>query len=97
MPRMIRCSLTALLFAAAGAAQTAASDLLSRPILDPIQASFGGGLKDVFLTKMACEDPAGSLETAVLDVINAGSVRASIRANVLTLQAGGRGLQLTGS
>jgi heat shock protein HslJ len=53
--------------------------------------------KDVFLTKMACEDPAGSLETAVLAVINAGSVQASIRANVLTLQAGGRGLQLTGS
>jgi len=57
----------------------------------------GIAFKDVFLTKMACEDPAGSLETAVLAVINAGSVQASIRANVLMLQAGGRGLQLTAS
>ena len=57
----------------------------------------GLGIKDVFLTKMACADPAGSLETAVLAVINQGSLQASIRANVLTLQAGGRGLQLTGS
>lgn len=53
--------------------------------------------KDVFLTKMACVGPAGALETAVLAVLNLGSVQASIRANVLTLQAGGRGLQLTAS
>lgn len=52
---------------------------------------------EVALTKMACEGPAGAMETAVLAVINAGSVQATIRANVLTLQAGGRGLQLTGS
>ena len=57
----------------------------------------GIAFKDVFLTKMACEGPAGALETAVLAVINQGSVHASIRANVLTLQAGGRGLQLTAS
>jgi len=57
----------------------------------------GLAIKDVFLTKMACADPAGSLENAVLAVINAGTVQASIRSNVLTLQAGGRGLQLTGS
>ena len=46
---------------------------------------------------MACEGPGGQLETAVLAVINAGSVQASIRANVLTLQAGGQALQLTGT
>lgn len=62
-------------------------------------AAEGSGVtfREVALTKMACADPAGALETAVLAVINAGSVQASIRANVLTLQAGGRGLQLTGS
>ena len=57
----------------------------------------GIAFRDVILTKMACEGPAGAMESAVLAVINEGSVDASIRANVLTLQAGGRGLQLTGS
>jgi heat shock protein HslJ len=57
----------------------------------------GVAFKDVFLTKMACADPAGSLESAVLAVINQGTVQASIKANLLTLQGGGRGLQLTGS
>jgi len=57
----------------------------------------GIAFKDVFLTKMACADPAGSLETAVLAVINQGTVQASIKAKSLTLQAAGRGLQLTGS
>ena len=62
-------------------------------------AAQGTGItfREVALTKMACEGPRGALETAVLAVINAGSVQASIRSNVLTLQAGGRGLQLTGS
>ena len=57
----------------------------------------GLAIKDVFLTKMACADPAGALESAVLAVLNQASLQASIRSNVLTLQAGGRGLQLTGS
>jgi len=57
----------------------------------------GIAFKDVFLTKMACMDPAGSLESAVLAVINQGTVQASIRSNVLTLQAAGKGLQLIGS
>jgi heat shock protein HslJ len=52
---------------------------------------------EVVLTKMACEGAAGELETAVLAVINAGTVQASIRANVLTLRAGDQGLQLTAS
>jgi heat shock protein HslJ len=54
-------------------------------------------LRDVFLTKMACAEPAGSLEGAVLAVINQGTLQMSIKASLLTLQAGGRGLQLTGS
>jgi heat shock protein HslJ len=53
--------------------------------------------RDVFLTKMACDGPAGSLERAVLAVLNGGTLQVSIRATVLTLQAGARGLQLTGS
>ena len=59
----------------------------------------GSGIvfRDVALSKMACEGPAGAMETAVLAVLNKGTVQASIRANVLTLQAGGNGLQLTGS
>jgi heat shock protein HslJ len=60
-------------------------------------AGTGLAFRDVILTKMACMDPAGSLETAVLAVLNQGAVQASIKSNVLTLQAGGRGLQLTGS
>lgn len=61
-------------------------------------ATEGAGIrvKDVFLTKMACDGPAGALESAVLAVINAGSITASIRGNVLTLSAAGHGLQLQG-
>jgi heat shock protein HslJ len=60
-------------------------------------AAQGAGIafQGIALTKMACEGPSGALETAVLAVLNAGVVQASIRANILTLQAGGRGLQLT--
>jgi heat shock protein HslJ len=58
-------------------------------------AGSGLAFRDVFLTKMACPDPAGSLETAVLAVINQGTLQASIKANVLTLQGGGRGLRLS--
>jgi heat shock protein HslJ len=54
-------------------------------------------VRDVILTKMACDGPAGTLESAVLAVINEGSIAAEIKANMLTLQAGGRGLQLQGS
>jgi heat shock protein HslJ len=62
-------------------------------------AAQGTGItfQGIALTKMACEGPAGALETAVLAVLNRGAVQASIRANVLTLQAGGSGLQLTAS
>lgn len=57
----------------------------------------GIAIRDVALTKMACDGPAGDLESAVLAVLNRGTIQASIKANVLTLQAGGRGLQLSGT
>jgi heat shock protein HslJ len=59
----------------------------------------GNGLRlsDIMLTKMACDPPAGALESAVLAVLNQGSVAAEITADLLTLQADGRGLQLQGS
>jgi heat shock protein HslJ len=56
----------------------------------------GISIRDVVLTKMACAGPAGVLETAVLAVVNEGSISASIKGNVLTLAAGGHGLQLQG-
>jgi heat shock protein HslJ len=56
----------------------------------------GISVRDVVLTKMACFGPAAALETAVLAVLHQGSIQASIKANVLTLQAGGYGLQLQG-
>jgi heat shock protein HslJ len=60
-------------------------------------AGTGITISDLLLTKMACDGPGGALESAVLEVLNAGSIQASIKASVLTLQADGRGLQLTGS
>jgi heat shock protein HslJ len=62
-------------------------------------AASGDGItiRDLFLTKMACADPAATLEGAVLAVLNKGAIQASIKANVLTLQGGTRGLQLTGA
>ncbi len=60
-------------------------------------AGTGLTIRDVALTKMACDGPAGALETAVVAVLNQGSIQASIKASALTLQAGAKGLQLTGS
>jgi heat shock protein HslJ len=54
-------------------------------------------LSDIVLTKMACFGPAGALESAVLAVLNQGSIAVEIKADMLTLQARGRGLQLQGS
>ena len=51
-------------------------------------------IADIGLTKMACEGPGGQLESAVLAVLGAGAIGASIDASVLTLQAGASGLQL---
>lgn len=59
----------------------------------------GGGLEieNIGLTKMACQGPGGQLEAAVLAVLGAGTVGASIDASALTLQAGANGLQLRAS
>jgi heat shock protein HslJ len=59
----------------------------------------GGGIEvsDLLLTKMACEAPGAELESTVLGVLEAGALQADIETDVLTLLAGGVGLQLRGS
>jgi heat shock protein HslJ len=59
----------------------------------------GNGIQvsDLVLTKKACDGPAGALESAVLEVLRAGTIAAAIDADVLTLQAGAHGLQLRAS
>jgi heat shock protein HslJ len=58
----------------------------------------GISIGPIALTKMACQGPAGQVETAVLDVLRAadaaldGALAATIEGNALTLQLGGRGL-----
>jgi hypothetical protein len=44
---------------------------------------------------MACDGAAGQMEAAVLAVIGADAVTASIDASTLTLSAGPNGLQLS--
>lgn len=52
---------------------------------------------DLALTKRACTGAAGSLETAVLGVLQSGAIQETIQADVLTLQAGANGIQLRAS
>lgn len=51
---------------------------------------------EIALTKRACTDGPGQMETAVLAVLGADSVTYGIESSLLTLAAGRRGLQLTG-
>lgn len=51
-------------------------------------------VSDLGLTKKACEGAGGQLESAVVGVLRAGTLAASIDSNLLTLQAGAQGLQL---
>jgi len=48
----------------------------------------------LMLTKKACQGAGGQLESAVVGVLGAGQIVAAISSNMLTLQAGGNGLQL---
>jgi heat shock protein HslJ len=57
----------------------------------------GIDVSDLVLTKKACEGPGGQLESAVVGVLQAGSIAAAIESNVLTLLAGAGGLQLRAS
>ena len=50
---------------------------------------------DLALTSMACEPPAGDVETAMLAVLGADVVRYEIEAGTLTLTTGDHGLQLS--
>lgn len=56
----------------------------------------GGGIdfSEILLTRMACDGPASAIESAMLGVLEADSVSASIKSNILTLRAGPNGLQL---
>lgn len=47
---------------------------------------------DVMLTRMACDEPRGSVEAAVLAVLGAGQVAYTITADSLSLDGDGRGL-----
>lgn len=50
----------------------------------------------VALTRMFCDGPRGELETAVLEILNAGELTVEIEASQLTLRAGDKGLVLSG-
>lgn len=54
----------------------------------------GMEVSNILLTRMACGGAAGALESAVLAVLDAGTIAAGIDSTVLTLQAGTNGLQL---
>ena len=63
-------------------------------IATPSQLQFG----PLALTKRACIDPAATaLEAAIVAVIGSGTVDYRIEASTLTLEAGGRGLGLSGA
>jgi heat shock protein HslJ len=57
----------------------------------------GIAVSNLVLTKKACEAAAGALEAAVVGVLRAETIAAAIESNLLTLRAGGKGLQLRAS
>ena len=59
----------------------------------------GGGIEvgPLMLTKMACQGDGANLESAVLGVLEAGTISAQIDSTLMTLQAGNRGLMLRAS
>lgn len=52
---------------------------------------------DLIMTEMACDGPAGAMESAVMAVLGADSVSFAVDASTLTLGAGAAGLILRGS
>jgi heat shock protein HslJ len=62
-----------------------------------VAAGAGIRVTDLVLTKKGCDGAAGHLESAVMAVLDAETIAASIEANLLTLQATGSGLQLRAS
>jgi heat shock protein HslJ len=61
--------------------------------------SVSGGIEvgPLMLTKMACQGDGASLESAVLGVLEAGTIGAQIDSSLMTLTAGNRGLMLRAS
>ena len=59
-------------------------------------ATVGAGIeiKNVMLTKRGCDAQTGAMESAVLGLIDAGALAATIQGSTLTLLAGAGGLQL---
>lgn len=53
----------------------------------------GVEVSEIMLTKMACDAQTSAIESAMLAVLDAGSITAGIKGNTLTLQAGANGLQ----
>jgi heat shock protein HslJ len=88
-------AIATLLFGADGAVQV--NDGCNRGSGHWVAEGTGVRVSDVILTKMACDGAGGALEAAVLAVLNQGTIAIEIKASTLTLQAGGRGLQLQGS
>jgi heat shock protein HslJ len=62
-------------------------------------ATVSGGIEvgPLMLTKMACEKDAANLESAVLGVLEAGTISAEIDSSLMTLMAGNQGLMLRAS
>jgi heat shock protein HslJ len=61
------------------------------------QTAAGIQVSELVLTKKACEGPTAALETAMITVLRAGPIAATIQADSLTLQAGSSGIQLRAS
>lgn len=59
-------------------------------------AAVGGGIEvgPLMLTKMACQKDGADLESAVLGVLEAGTIGAQIDSTLMTLTAGNQGLML---
>jgi heat shock protein HslJ len=62
-------------------------------------SSVAGGIEvgPLMLTKMACQKDPASLESAVLVVLEAGTIAAEIDSTLMTLMAGNQGLMLRAS
>ena len=62
-------------------------------------ATVAGGIEvgPLMLTKMACQKDPATLESAVLTVLEAGTISAQIDSSLMTLMAGNQGLMLRAS
>ena len=68
-------------------------------LVGPTWTAVAGGIEvgPLTLTKMACEKDGAALESAVLGVLEAGTIGAQIDSSLMTLTAGNQGLMLRAS